>query len=54
MARIAFNNIPINNDNLIECNEMFTFSINQSSLPDDCTVGAFDNATVLIVDDDGK
>ena len=31
---------------------MCTITIDSSSLPDDCTIGAFGNATVIIVDDD--
>jgi len=47
-------NIPINDDDLIDSNEMFNIAIEQSSLPDDCTVSAFGSATVEIIDDDGK
>ena len=54
MARFSFTSIPINDDNLIECREMFTITIDPSSLPDRCTIGAFGNATIIIVDDDGK
>ena len=45
-------NVPINDDNIFEGNE--TFNITIASLPGDCSVGAVDNATVLIVDDDCK
>jgi len=50
---LAFN-IPINDDDLIEGNEMFTITIDQSSLPENCTTGPFVSARVFIVDNDGK
>ena len=48
-------NVPITNDDQVEEKaESFSLSINSSSLPMDITVGNPDQATVTIVDDDGK
>ena len=46
--------IPINDDAIIENNENFTLTIDPSSLPTGINVGSFDQATVTIVDNDGK
>ena len=45
--------IPINNDTILEGNENFMLTINQT-LPDGVTRGTPSEATVTIVDDDGK
>ena len=50
---IAFG-IPIIDDTIIENNENFTLTIDPSSLPTGVTVASFDQATVIIVDNDGK
>ena len=52
-TRITFS-ILISNDTIFEGNETFIITIDQSSLPDDCTVGAVGSATVMIIDDDRK
>ena len=46
-------NVSINDDNVLEGNENFTLTINQSSLPDHITVGDPAQATVIIEDNDG-
>ena len=53
MTNVSFN-IPINDDAIIENNENFTLTIDPSSLPTGIKVGSFDQATVTIVDNDGK
>ena len=45
--------IPINDDAIIENNENFILTIDQSSLPTGINVGSSDQATVIIVDNDG-
>ena len=45
---------PINNDTIVEGNETITITIDQSSLPDDCTAHAVGSAIVMIIDDDHK
>ena len=47
-------NISINDDMFYEGNENFMITINSSLLPTDVTVGDPGQATVTIVDDDGK
>ena len=47
-------NIFITNDNVLETNEQFLLSIDPSSLPDGVTVGSVSDATVTIVDNNGK
>ena len=49
-------NISINdNDDIVEEDQSFTLTINETSLPDNVTHGIFGEATVTIVnDDDGK
>ena len=47
-------NILITNDNILEDNETFNLTINQSSLPDGVVVGDPSQVTVTIVDDDGE
>ena len=46
--------IQINNDDIVEGNENFSLSINQSSLPDNVTIGNHSQITVTIFDDDCK
>ena len=46
-------NVPINDDNILE-DENFMLTINSYSLPDGVTHGTPNEATVTIVDDDGK
>ena len=46
--------VPINDDNILEGNENFNVHINQHSLPIRVFVGDRDQATVTILDDDGK
>ena len=46
--------VPINDDNILEGNENFIFTINASSLPSDVSVGDPDQAIVTIVDSDRK
>ena len=54
MTSVPFD-IPINNDDILEGSENFTLTINPSSLPPTgVTVGNPGQATVTIVDDDGK
>ena len=55
MTSVPFD-IPINNDDIVEGNEIFMLTIDPASLPTDVsvTVGSPDQATVTIVDDDGK
>ena len=48
---VAFN-VPINDDDLLEGNENFTLTIDNSSLPGSVQLGTPDEATVNIVDDD--
>ena len=47
-------NILINDDNILEDDETFNLTINQSSLPDLVAVVDRSQATVTIVDDDGE
>ena len=44
-------NIPINNDNILEVDEVFTLTINP---PPTCTVDDPSSTTVAIVDDESK
>ena len=46
--------IPITDDNILEGNENFTLTIDQSSLPTNVNPGDPGEATVTIVNDDGK
>ena len=47
-------NILITDDNILEDDETFNLTINQSSLPDGVVVGDPSQVTVTIVDDDGE
>ena len=46
--------VPITDDNILEGNENFTLTIDQSSLPTNVNRGDPDEAIVTIVDDDCK
>ena len=52
MTSVSFN-ISITNNNVIEAEENFELTINNSSLHNNVTVEFPDQATVTIVDDDG-
>jgi len=47
-------NVPINDDNICEGNEVFDVTINPSSTPSFVAVGSPDQATVTIEDDECK
>ena len=48
-------NISTNDDDILEEDQSFTLTINETSLPDNVTHGIFGEVTVTIVnDDDGK
>ena len=47
-------NISINDDDEVEGDEDFTLTINGTSLPTNVTRGTTGEATVTIVNDDGK
>ena len=47
-------NTLITDDNILEDDETFNLTINQSSLPDGVVVGDASQVTVTIVDDDGE
>ena len=53
MTNVSFN-ISIRDDDMLEGNETFILDINPTSLPDSVTVDDPGQATVMIVDDDGK
>ena len=53
MTSVPFD-IPINDDDILEGNENFTLNIDSSSLLDGAGVGHPNQATVTIVDNDGK
>ena len=46
--------VPINDDDILEGNENFILTIDQTSLPSNVTRGDPGEATVTIVDDDRK
>ena len=46
--------VPIIDDNILEGNEIFILTIDETSLPISVTRGSPGQATVTIVDDDGK
>ena len=50
----AFLNISITNDEIFEGNETFDLVLNSSSLPPNVTAGNIGQATVIILNDDGK
>ena len=47
-------NVSLTDDNIFERNEHFMITIDPSSLPNNVTVGDPSEATVTIVDNDGK
>ena len=51
---IASLDVPINDDNILEGNEIFKFTIDLSSLPSHVTAGNPLQATVTVADDDRK
>ena len=53
LTHVSFN-VPIIDDNMVEINEKFNLIINPSLLPFNVTVGNIFQATVNIIDDDGK
>ena len=53
VTEVSFN-VSIHDDNILEKTETFSLAINHSSLPNNVTVGDPGQATVTIVDDDGK
>ena len=53
VTMITFN-IPINDDDILEGDEEFMLTIDETSLPTGVTHGTPCKATVTIVDDDGK
>ena len=50
----VFFNISITNDEIFEANETFDLVVNVSSLPLNVTIGDIGQATVIILNDDGK
>ena len=53
MTSVSFD-VPIINDNVLEDNKNFILTIRSSSLPDRVTRGTLGQATITIVDNDGK
>ena len=53
MTSVLFN-ITISNDDIYEGNETFNLVVNVSSLSSNVTVGEISQATVTIMNDDGK
>jgi len=53
MTSVTFD-VPITDDNIFEGNENFMLTINQSSLPTGINCGDPGEATVTIVEDEGK
>ena len=53
MTTVSFN-ISIHNDDIFEGNESFILDINANTLPDSVTADDPSQATIMIVDDDGK
>ena len=53
MTEVALD-VSIVDDNVLEGNENFDLSVNVSSLPSKVNIGDPDQATVTIVDNDGK
>ena len=46
--------IPVKDDNILEVTEEFKVSIRRFSLIDRVVLGSLDEATVIIIDDDGN
>ena len=53
MTNVSFI-IIINNDNILEDNEEFNVTIDNSSLSNNITTDSLSRATVIIINDDGK
>ena len=53
MTTVSFN-ISIHDDDIFEGSESFILDINANTLPDSVTADDPSQATVMIVDDDGK
>ena len=53
VIRTTFN-VPINDDNILEDDEMFNLDVDSSTLPTGFTVGAISNSSVTIEKDDCK
>jgi len=53
-AGAASFNFSTTEDNICEDDETFTFTINGSSLPDDCVADNPDSTTVTVKDDEGE
>ena len=53
MTSVLFN-ITITNDDIYEGNETFNLVVNVSSLSSNFTVGEISQATITIINDDGK
>lgn len=46
--------VPINDDMILEADEKFTLTIDDTKLPDNVTVGDPSTAIVTIINDDGE
>ena len=53
MTTVSFN-ISIHDDDIFEGSESFILDINANTLPDSVTADEPSQATIMIVDDDGK
>ena len=53
MTNVSFI-IIINNDNVLEDNEDFNLTIDNSSLSNNISTDSISGATVIIINDDGK
>jgi len=53
MTSVSFD-ISIINDTIFEGNESFSLNINPNLLPNNVSIGDYDEATVEIIDDDGN
>ena len=53
VTRVSFN-ISVNNDNILESNETFGLSVDKPSLPNRVTASTPDQATVIVLANDGK
>ena len=53
MTVVSFD-VPITDNNILESNMNFSIAIDPSSLPNRVTVSDPDQASVTVVDDDGK
>ena len=53
-STIALFDVPITNDDVLDVDEEFVLTIDQSSLPDNVMATDPTNSTVTIVDNEGK